>query len=314
MTQDHTHEHTHIPLTADTAPEVRRVLILVLVLNVSVALAKLLMGIVIGSISMVADGFHSLTDSSSNIVGLIGVALASRPPDENHPYGHQKIETMATLLIGSLLALTAWEVLTSSIERIRTGGAPDASMPSFAVMFVTIGINLFVVYYERRKAKELNSPILYADSQHTRSDIFVSLGVIVSLVATSLGFPQLDVVVALLITIAIARAAYAIIRDSTLVLVDTAVIEPERIASVAREVPGVRSVHKIRTRGRAGNIQADLHVQVDPHLRLDQAHVIGHRVVDRLREAFGLSDVVVHVEPPPGHRTDWQPEDKYGET
>ncbi|GAP64434.1 hypothetical protein ARMA_2857 [Ardenticatena maritima] len=309
----HTHTHPQHSLT-ETAPAVRRVLLVVLALNVLVSLAKLLLGFAIGSISMIADGFHSLTDSSSNIVGLIGVALASRPPDENHPYGHQKIETIATLFIGGVLALTAWEVFTNSLERLRTGGAPDVNTLSFVVMVATIGVNLFVTIYERRKAVELNSAILYADAQHTRSDILVSCGVIVSLIAARMGFPQFDVVVALLITLAIARAAYEIIRDSTLVLVDTAVIEPEQIADIAREVPGVISVHKIRTRGREGNVQADLHVQVDPHLQLDQAHVIAHRVADRLREAFGLSDVVVHVEPPEGHRTDWQPEDEYGET
>lgn len=286
---------------------VRRILAGVLGLNVLVAIAKLFVGWLTGSISMVADGFHSLTDGASNIVGLIGISLAARPPDETHPYGHHKFETFAALIIGALLATTSWEVLTRSIERLRSGGAPEVTALSFGVMIVTICINLGVTMYERRRGEQLGSEILKADAKHTQSDVLASLGVIASLIATRLGYPVADVVMALLITVAIAYAAFDIIRSSADTLLDSAVYSREQVRTVAETVAGVESVHKVRTRGQPDRAYADLHVQVRPDLRIDQAHVIGHKVQEKLREAFGFRDVVVHVEPPEGHKTDWQP-------
>ncbi len=294
---------------SDARRAARRVLAIVLVLNLAVAAAKLLVGWLIDSISMVADGFHSLTDSASNVIGLAGLTLASRPPDEDHPYGHHKIETLAALSIGGLLALTAWEIFQSCIERLHAGGAPDVTAASLAVMGVTIAVNLGVSSYERRRGEALGSEVLRADAAHTRSDVYVSLGVIGSLLAVRWGYPQVDLVAALVITAIIARAAFQILRQSAEHLVDPAVLPVERVHEVALAVPGVEGVHKVRTRGRPGAGYADLHVQLRPDLRLDQAHVIGHLVDERLRRELGLADVVVHVEPPLGHRIDWRPED-----
>lgn len=304
-------ENTH-PLPAQTgnSRQVQRILIAILAINLLVSGAKLVVGWLIGSLSMVADGFHSLTDALSNVVGLVGTAVAARPPDESHPYGHHKFETLAALIIGGLLAITAWEVFQAAVERWRTGAAPSATPLGFTVMLVTMAVNLAVTTYEQRKGRELHSQVLLADAMHTRSDVYASLAVIFSLVAARLGYPRVDIVVALLITAAIVRAAYQIVRHSTDALVDAAFIPSDQVRRVAESVPGVQSVHKIRTRGRPGASYADLHVQVRPDLRLDQAHVIGHMVSDRLREELGLHDVVVHVEPLVGHRTDWHPEDE----
>ncbi len=276
---------------------VRRILAVVLVLNLAVAAAKLVVGWMIGSISMLADGFHSLTDSASNVVGLVGISLAAQPPDEDHPYGHRKLETLSALFIGALLAMTAWEVLWSCVERWRTGSVPEVTVASLVVMGVTMAVNVAVSTYEGRRGEDLRSEVLAADAAHTRSDVFVSLGVIASLLAARWGYPQMDVVAALAITVVIGRVAYAILRRSAGLLADTAVVPAERIREIALSVPGVESVHKIRTRGQPHSGHADLHVQVRPDLRIDQAHAIGHRVVDCLRRELGLLDVVTHVEP-----------------
>lgn len=280
-----------------TGRSVRRILATVLVLNLAVAVAKLVVGSIIQSLSMVADGFHSLTDTASNIVGLIGVRIAERPPDEDHPYGHQKFETLSALLIGGLLAVTAWEVLQGCFHRLFSGGAPEVTRASFVVMAVTIVVNVAVSTYERRRGAELGSDVLRADAAHTTSDVYVSIGVVLSLAAAHFGYPQVDVVAALLITAVIARAAFQIVYRSAGLLVDTAVVPAKRIREVALTVPGVESVHKIRTRGRPESGHADLHVQVRGELRIDQAHAIGHQVTDRLREELGFHDVVAHVEP-----------------
>jgi len=277
---------------------IKRVLVVVLFLNAAVALAKLIVGWLSSSISMVADGFHSLTDGASNVVGLIAMSIADRPPDEDHPYGHRKFETLAALIIGALLSLTAWEVLKSLVYRIREGGAPEVTSLTFAVMIVTIAVNIGVTTWEHRAARKHDSVILHADAAHTRSDVFASLAVIVSLVAARLGYPQLDLVAAIVIIFMIARAAFKILRDNGLLLTDTAIRPAQEIEAVAMQVPGVVSVHKIRSRQGPKGGHADLHVQVRGDLPLAEAHGIGHQVADRLRDELGLPDVVVHVEPP----------------
>ncbi len=276
---------------------VRRILAVVLVLNLAVAAAKLVVGWMIDSIGMLADGFHSLTDSASNVVGLVGISLAARPPDDDHQYGHRKLETLSALFIGGLLAMTAWEVLLSCVERLRTGSVPEVTAASFVVMGLTLVVNLAVSTYEGRRAGALRSEILAADAAHTRSDVLVSLGVIASLLATRLGYPQMDVVAALVVTVVIGRAAFGILHRSAGLLADVAVVPAQHIREIALAVPGVESVHKIRTRGLPHSGHADLHVQVRPDLRIDQAHAIGHQVADRLRRELGLRDVVTHLEP-----------------
>jgi cation diffusion facilitator family transporter len=171
---------------------------------------------------------------------------------------------------------------------------------SLAVMVVTMGVNLAVSIGERRRGTRLGSEILTADAAHTGSDVFVSLGVLGSLLAARWGYPQLDVVAALVITAIIARIAFRILRRSAERLVDPAILPVERVREVALAVPGVRGAHKIRTRASGGHGHADLHVQLAPDLRLDEAHALGHRVADRLREELGLADVLVHVEPAGG--------------
>jgi cation diffusion facilitator family transporter len=282
---------------------VKRTLGVVLVLNLGVTIAKLVVGWLTSSIAMMADGFHSLTDSAANVVGLIAMSVAQRPPDEDHPYGHRRFETLAALIIGALLALTAWEVLKSCVERLREGGAPDATLTSFVVMGTTMVISWVVSTWERREAKRHRSELLHADSEHTRSDMLTSAAVLGSLVGARLGYSELDLVAAVLITLIIGRTAFRILKDNTMLLADTAMVSAEQIREVAMEVPGVISVHKIRSRGSALGGHADLHIQVRADLALDIAHEIGHQVSDQIRERFGLPDVLVHVEPPIGYDT-----------
>lgn len=282
---------------------VRRVLARVLVFNLIVGVAKLVVGWSSGVISMVADGFHSMTDSASNVIGLVGIAVSSRPPDRDHPYGHRKFETLATLGIGALLAVTALEVLRSLWERLHSGGSPEATRLGFAVILITLAINLIVTFYERRQGRRLGSDLLRADAAHTGSDVLTSLAVLASLVATRAGYPQLDVAAALVITGFIGWTAFKILRKSGLLLADTAIVPAARIREAALGVEGVESVHKIRSRGRPATGHADLHVQVAADLRIDEAHLIGHRVAARVRAEVGFRDVLVHVEPPEGYRT-----------
>jgi cation diffusion facilitator family transporter len=276
---------------------IKQVLWQILGANLLVAAAKIVVGLATGSISMVADGFHSTMDGSSNVLGLVGLAIASRPPDQDHPYGHQKFETFATLGIGLLLLLAGWNIFTSAVSRLTVGGAPEVTGVSFAVMLVTMLVNWLVTRYEHRRGDELRSPILLADAAHTRSDIFVSLSVLAGLIAVKLGWPWIDAAVALVIVVVIGHTGWQIIRSASRVLSDTAVVDPATVAKIARSVEGVKSTHKIRSRGTDQAIYLDLHIQVDGSMAVEEAHRLGHLVQARLIEELGITDVVVHVEP-----------------
>lgn len=276
---------------------VNRVLWQTLALNLLVAGAKIAVGLATGAISMLADGFHSAMDASSNVIALIGSTVAGQPPDSNHPYGHQKYETFATLGIGLLLLFTSWNVLKSVLARLVEGGSPEVTTLSFGVMLVTLAINLAVSSYERHKGKQLHSSLLLADADHTRSDIFVSLSVIISLVAVRLGWLWMDALVALVIVFVIGRTGWQIVRRASEVLSDCAVIDATQVEDIVTSVEGVQSCHKIRSRGTDHATHLDLHIQVDGHMPLAHAHYLGHQAEDRLRQKLGITDVIVHVEP-----------------
>lgn len=277
--------------------QVKRVLWQILGANLLVAVAKIGVGTITGSISMIADGFHSTLDGSSNVIGLIGLSFAARPPDEDHPYGHQKYETFATLGIGLLLLIASWNVLQSAITRLLEGGAPEVTFISFAVMIATIIINWLISRYENRRGHELKSGILLADAAHTRSDIFVSLSVIIGLAAVKAGWLWVDAAAALVIMVFIAHTGWQIIRRASNILADSAVVDTTEVKQIALSVDGVQSCHKIRSRGADGTIYLDLHIQVDGQISLEAGHELGHTVQDRLEKQLGVTDVIVHVEP-----------------
>ncbi len=279
---------------------VSTVLARVLVLNVLVAAAKLVFGSLTGTLSMVSDGFHSLADSTSNIVGLIGVRAARKPPDLEHPYGHRKYETLAAAAIVGFLSFGVLEIAQQAIERLQTGRAPEVTALSFLVMIATIGVNLVVVRYESRAGRALSSEVLLADATHTKSDVLTSFTVLASLAGVRLGYPLLDAAGALVVTLFIAIAAYEIARDTFRILTDRVVMAEDDLRRVVMDVPGVLGCHQIRTRGSAEHTFLDLHVWFEPDLSLREAHRLSHEVKDRLMARYPqIGDAVIHIEPPP---------------
>lgn len=278
--------------------QVKRVLWIVLGLNASVALLKVLAGYLANSQSIVADGFHSLADTSSNIIGLIGITVAMQSVDKEHPYGHKKFETFAALGIAVLLLIALMNILEGAYKRIINPIVPEISWFSFSVMGLTLLINLGVVKYEGSKGRSLHSEILLFDSYHTKSDIYVSLAVIVSLIAVRFGYFWMDTLVSVVIAGAIAMAVWEIIKHSSAVLCDQAILDEELVSRVALVVPGVQGCHKVRSRGRDDDLKVDLHIQVDPYLAVQEGHFISHQVAAAVvREIVGVSDVMVHIEP-----------------
>ncbi|HIH94550.1 TPA: cation transporter [Methanosarcina acetivorans] len=278
--------------------KIQQVLVLVLFLNLAVAFAKIIYGTFTGTLSMTADGYHSLFDGVSNIVGLVGIYISSRPPDRDHPYGHQKYETFASIFIAILLLFVGFEIFQNALNRFLVRSTPKVTTLSFVIMLGTMGINYLVTRYEYLKGVALRSQVLIADSMHTKSDIYVSLSVIASLVAIKSGFPLLDPLIALLISFLIFRAGFRIMKESSRVLLDMSRLEEEEICSLVLGVEGVLGCHKIRTRGGMGDIRIDMHVLVRPDMPLEDAHLIAHRVSKMLKAEYkDVSDVVVHLEP-----------------
>jgi cation diffusion facilitator family transporter len=272
----------------------------VLVLNMLVAVAKLVFGYATGTVSILSDGFHSLTDGFSNVAALVGVRIARKPPDYDHPYGHRKFETMAAGLIGAFLLIVIVEITEAAYGRLRSGGQPDVTARSFAVMVGTLLVNLFVAWYEKRQAKRLSSEVLLADATHTQSDVLTSLTVIAALAGTALGYPVLDPVAALIVVLFIAHAGWEIAVSTSSILSDRVVIAQDDLRTVVLSVPGILGCHQIRTRGSADHVFLDLHVWMHADMPLAEAHAKSHVVKDLLMQRYPqIADAVIHIEPPP---------------
>ena len=284
----------------DRYAEVVRILYRVLYLNLAVAVVKIALGYYTGTVSILSDGFHSLTDSASNVVALVGVSIAQRPPDANHPYGHRKYETMASVGILIFLIIVLVQVLATAVSRFLHGGTPRVYPEGIGIMTVTLAVNIFVVVYELRAGRRLRSEVLLADARHTRSDVLTSVAVLGALVGVWLGYPILDPLAAVLVAGFIGHAGWEIAKDASRILSDEIVMDDTEVRDVLRGVPDVLGCEKIRTRGPADHVFLDLHLWLHPDTPLRLAHHTSHLAKDRLMARFPqLVDVVIHIEPPP---------------
>lgn len=278
---------------------VKKVLWAILFANFAVALAKVLVGMLIKSGSMVADGFHSFTDGSSNIVGLIGIGIASKPIDDDHPYGHKKFETITGLFIVAMLVFLGLKIIVGAAGNFMNPVAPEVSVVSLIVMLITLGINLFVTTYEHKKGVECGSSILISDAMHTKSDIYVTLGVLTTLVAIKWGAPiWIDPLASLIVAGFILKAAYEIFDSTCGVLVDQAVVDNREIAQIALGHELVKGVHKVRNRGTQEELHVDMHILASCDLTLEEVHQLSHDIEDDIKAQLSQgAQVIIHVEP-----------------
>ncbi len=261
------------------------------------------MGWLTGSASLTADGWHSFADASNNIVGLVGIHLAFKPRDKEHPYGHSKIETLAAMLIGGVMVAIAFEMLQGTIGKWLKHIPPQVPDYSLWVFVATIVVNIVVFSYERWAGLQLKSEVLIADSSHTATDVGISLSVLATLVGIRIGVVWLDFIVALGVIVFIGRAAYFILMRSGMVLIDTQVLPMEAVQKVAESIPGVQSTYQIRSRGKESEIYVDLHISVDPKMPTAEAHLLAHKVENAIRSAIPeVVEVIVHVEPEIGQK------------
>lgn len=277
---------------------IRFVLVAVLIANLAVTLLKIIVGLATGVLAVVADGFHSMVDSSSNLVGLAAISLARRPADDRHPYGYQRYETLGSMAIGVLMLVAAWEIASAIVERYMEGGTAEITTVSLVLVMLTFPVNLAVVILEKRAGYRLQSEILLSDARHTQTDLYVTGSVLLSVVGIWLGWSWLDLVVAAVVVALIVKSAIGILRDTAVLLADQIVIDPELVADVAYSVPGVVFIHHIRSRGGAEAAFVDLHVKVSSGMSTSRAHAIASEVERRLIDQLdGVKEVLVHIEP-----------------
>ena len=283
---------------ADRARQIARVLWLTLVLNWSIAFLKILLGLAVHSVMILADGFHSLSDGLSNVVGLVGIRVSSYPADEDHPYGHQKYETLASALIAFFLFVVSIGILRESIRSFVHPRNPEINALSFAIMGATFVVNIFVVLYERKYARRLQSELLTSDSWHTLTDVFITFSVFLALIGIAFKVPYLDSIFSFAIGLVIVVTAVRILKGSSDILCDKVALDPRLIEGVVRRVDGVRDCHEIRTRGRADQVYVDLHVLVDSNMTVVDSHRLANIIEHDIRKEIPcVYDVVVHIEP-----------------
>jgi cation diffusion facilitator family transporter len=283
----------------NSAKQVKNVLWLILVANLLVAVTKILLGNHIQSTSMTADGYHSLTDGVSNVVGLIGIAFAAKPVDSDHPYGHKKFEFLTGLFIGGMLLVITANITLEAIAKIIEPVTPQFGADTIAALVATLVINVIVSVYEYRQGQRLSSYILIADSLHTRSDIYVSLGVLLTLLGIKLGAPPLiDPIASLIVAGFIAHAAIEIIKSTSDILVDRAAVDLVLIEKITMTFSQVLDVHEIRSRGSESALFIDMHIEIDPLMSIAESHALVHQIEKRLQDEINPTiQTLIHTEP-----------------
>jgi cation diffusion facilitator family transporter len=277
---------------------VRRVLGGILIANIVVVIVKFAVGVNTNSLAVFGDALQSSVDSANNLFAIFVVRVAAKAPDEEHPYGHAKFETLGALLIALLLALSIFELVRGAIARLVTGAPPlNVSSLALALLVLTLVVNIGVVWFETRAGRRLRSDLLLADALHTRTDVFITLGVLAGLALARSGLAWADPTLALMVAVLVGRAGYQILRRSIPTLVDERAFDQGTIQREAERVAGVVSAYAIRSRQGGDRRFAELTIAVDGGSDVTSAHRIADQVEERLREHLQLDEVTVHVEP-----------------
>jgi len=279
--------------------EVGRVLRGVLWINLGVLTLKVVAWVSSHALSVAAETVHSSLDATNNLFALWIARLASRGPDEDHPYGHHKFETLGALVLVGFISITVFELLRRAVSLMMVGNPTEvrATPLAIGVMATSMVVGLAVSLWEDRRGRALGSDILLADAAHTNSDVLTSAAVLAGLVAIKAGHSEVDPWITIVVAVLIARTGWRIIRDAVPVLVDERAMDPARIQRVAESVEDVSAAYRIRSRGRAGDMFAELTIAVAENLDVRQAHEIADEVELRVGGELGAREVLVHVEP-----------------
>ena len=278
---------------------VRATLLAILVANAAVVAVKLTIGIRTGTLAVLGAALESGLDMLNNVMGILLVTLAAQAPDDDHPYGHDKFETLGAIGIVGFLSITCFELLREGVQKLVRAEMPrQPTHGEIGILAATVLINIFVVWYERKRGRELQSAFLMADAAHTVSDVYVTGLAVLSLVVTRLGFARLDAALAIIVALIIAWTGYGILRETIPILVDQRGVDPDDLRQRVAAVDGVRMVRAVRSRLTAsGTLFAEVTIGVDDSMSVVDAHRLADAVESRIAAAYGVAEVTVHVEP-----------------
>lgn len=291
--------------------EVKKVIMVVLILNIMMATVKIGYGYYSGILSVSADGYESLLDSIANIVAFVAVSLSSRPEDKNHPYGYTKIETFASIIIGISLIMVSYEIITQSIEKFIHPPAIEVSSIGFIIMISTLLVNIALSRYEKKKGEELKSDLLMADSDHTKSDVLVTSIVIFGLVLVRLNLTIIDPIISIIIALVIVKTGVDILKNNFNILLDANVMPTANIYNIVNKIDGVENVHNIRTRGTTSNVYVDMHLVVNSNMTMKEAFDISTCCKESIIDSYDeIKEVLIHLESEEGlsDAIDWDKE------
>jgi len=275
--------------------DVQRVILIEGSINLLVFIAKVAVGFSTGSLAIIGDAIHSLTDVVNNFIAWTVIRISSSPPDREHPYGHRKFETLAVFFLASLLVVLSFELAMRAIREEDSNIV--ASTWALGVMLAVLIINTVLSIWQRMWARKLKSDILLADASHTFADVLTTIVVIVGWQLSSMGYYWLDRVCALGVSVLVFFLAYRLFKRAFPVLLDGYALDPELLSDSIQKVDGVRQVKRVRSRWIGADKSVDLIVSVDPEISTNDSHIIATNIESLITEDFGVSDISIHIEP-----------------
>ena len=300
MSHSHTHSHVSDPLDVRYR-EVRKVTLIGAVVDLVLGIAKIVVGYTAGSQVLIADGVHSLSDLATDFLVLFAAKHSHQEADAEHPYGHGRIETVATVALGVALLAVAVGICYEALARLlELETLPHPGVMALVIALLSVAAKEAIYQYTSRVARRLRSNMLHANAWHSRTDAISSIVVVIGVGGTMLGYPYLDGMAAVAVALMIAKIGWDLVWSSLKELIDTSLDDEQirEIRALIMEVAGVRALHMLRTRRSGSHALVDVHILVDPALSVSEGHQIGERVRGELiGNLEDVSDVTVHIDP-----------------
>lgn len=277
------------------ARAIKRVILIEGLVNLLILVLKLVVGFSAGSLAVIGDAIHSLSDLANNVIAWFVVRLSNEPADREHPYGHRKFETLAVFGLAGLLTVLGFEIMLRAVQRDSVEVV--SSGWGLVIMCVVLVCNITLSWWENAQARRLHSDILYADASHTFSDVLTTVVVIAGWQLSSAGYVWLDTLCAVGVGCLVLYLAYGLYRRALPGLVDGFAIDPRELTMGVRGIEGVWTVTNVRSRWLGSQRAVDMVITVDPTLSIADSHAIADRVEHFLEQEFDARDISIHVEP-----------------
>jgi len=287
-----------MPSTNRRDLSVQRIILIEGSANIIVLVAKLLVGITTGSLAVLGDAIHSLTDIANNVVAWFVVRISAKPADREHPYGHRKFEVLAVFALATLLAVLASELALQALRR----DAAEPAMHSWGLVLMlgVLTVNIALSVWQRYWAVRLDSSILLADANHTFADVLTTVVVIAGWQLSARGFPWLDTACALGVSALVLYLAVCLFKRVAPALIDQMAIAPEILNATIKAIPGVREVRRVRSRWVGSDCAVDLVIAVAATMSTTESHRIADEIESVLEAKFSVQDITIHIEPSDG--------------